>query len=118
MSTSDFTRKHRYEQGKYAATRCVPKQLIEDQKASRVTKAKEYLGRFNHDESKILNCIVTGDEMWLHYAEPEQKLSQSSGNELLPTSQEVYVVPSARKVMLVTFDGFTWNNTGSCHAKR
>ena len=24
-----------------------------------MTKAKKYLGRFNHDESKILNCIVT-----------------------------------------------------------
>ena len=26
---------------------------------------------FNHNENKFLNCIVTGDEMWIHYAEPE-----------------------------------------------
>ena len=39
-----------------------------DQRASRVTIAKENLG---HDENKFLNCIVTGDKMWVHYAEPE-----------------------------------------------
>ena len=41
----------------------VPKQLTEDQKASRVTIAKEHFGRFNHDENKFLSCIVTGDEI-------------------------------------------------------
>ena len=45
----------------------------EDQKASKVTIAKEHLGRFNHDENKLLNCFVTGDEMWVHCAEPETK---------------------------------------------
>ena len=50
------------------------KQLAEDLKAARVTIAKEHLGRFNHDdENKFLNCIVTGDEMWFHYTEPEIK---------------------------------------------
>ena len=46
----------------------MPKQLTEDQKASRVTIAKEHLGCFNNDENKFLNCIVTGDEMWVHYS--------------------------------------------------
>ena len=36
-------------------------------------QAKEHLGRFNHDENKFLNCIINGDKMWLHYAEPETK---------------------------------------------
>ena len=45
------------------SARWVPKQLTVDQNASRVTIAKEHLGRFSHDESKFLNCIVTGDEM-------------------------------------------------------
>ena len=61
--------------------RWVPKQLTEDQNVSRVTIAKEHLGRFNHDENKFVNCIVTGDETWVHYAEFETK-AQSSGNEL------------------------------------
>ena len=44
-----------------------------DQNESRVTIASEHFGRFSYDENKLLNCIVTGDEMWIHYAEPEIK---------------------------------------------
>ena len=55
------------------SARWVPKQPTEDQKASRVTIEKEHLGRFNHDENTLLNCTVTGDETWVHYAEPEAK---------------------------------------------
>ena len=55
------------------SARWVPKQLTEDQKASRVIIAKEYLGLFNNNKNNFLNCIVTGDEMWVHYAEPETK---------------------------------------------
>ena len=53
--------------------RWVPKLLTKDQKTSRVTIVKEHSGRFNHDESKFFNCIVTGDEMWVHYVEHETK---------------------------------------------
>ena len=51
----------------------VPKQLTEDQKTSRVTIATEHLGPFIHDENKVLNCIVTRDEMWVHYVDSETK---------------------------------------------
>ena len=53
--------------------RWVPKQLTEDQKASRMTLAKEHLAHFNHDENKFLKDFVIGDEIWVHYAEPETK---------------------------------------------
>ena len=49
------------------SARWVPKQLTEDEQASRVTLAKEHLGRLNYDENKFLNFIVTGDEMLVHY---------------------------------------------------
>ena len=49
------------------------KQLTEDQKAFRVTIAKEIWSIFVHDENKFLNCIVTADEMWDHYAKPKPK---------------------------------------------
>ena len=39
-----------------------------------MTTTKEHLGRFNHDENKVLHCIFTGDVMWVHYAEPETKV--------------------------------------------
>ena len=31
------------------------------------------LRSFNHNENKFLNCIVTGDKMWVHNTEPETK---------------------------------------------
>ena len=55
------------------SARWVPKQLPEVQKASRVTIAKEHLRCFNHDENKVLNCIVTGDVLRVHCAESETK---------------------------------------------
>ena len=33
----------------------------------------ERLGRFNRNENKCLNGIITGDDMWFHYAVPEKK---------------------------------------------
>ena len=38
-----------------------------------MTIAKEHLVHFNHDENMFLNRIVNGNEMWIHYAEPETK---------------------------------------------
>ena len=60
----------------------LPKQLTEDQKPSRVFIAKENLGHFNHSENKFLNCVVTGDEMWVHYAESETKVQPASVAQL------------------------------------
>jgi hypothetical protein len=51
----------------------VPRQLSADQKATRVTNALEHLSRFNREGDKFLNRIITGDEMWFHYSEPETK---------------------------------------------
>ena len=53
-------------------------------KGIQVTIAKEHLGCFNQDDNRFLNFIVTGDDIWVHYAEPETKASQSSGKELVP----------------------------------
>jgi hypothetical protein len=49
----------------------VPRQLSAYQKATRVTNAKEHLSRFNREGDKFLNRIITGDEMWVHFSEPE-----------------------------------------------
>ena len=49
------------------SARWVPKQLTEDQNAFRGFIAKQYLERFNHDDNKFLNSIVTGDEIWVIY---------------------------------------------------
>ena len=81
-----------------------------------MTITKEHLGHFNHDKNKFLNCIVTGDVIQVHYAEPETKTQSKQWKQAgsLPP-KKFKLSPSAGKVMLL---GFTWNNTGSLHAKR
>ena len=83
-----------------------------------MTIAKEHLGHFNHDENESLNCIVTGDEIWVHYAELETKTQSKQWKGAgSPPPKKFRLSPSASKVMLVAFLGFTWNNTGLFHAK-
>ena len=67
-----------------------------------MTIGKENLGHFNHDENKVLNCIVTGDEMWVHYAEPETK-AQSKQWKRPGSALPKKLSPSTSKVMLVAF---------------
>jgi hypothetical protein len=49
------------------------RQLSADRKAIRVTNSKEHLSRFNREGDMFLNRIITKDEMWVHYSEPETK---------------------------------------------
>lgn len=51
----------------------MPRHLSTDQKATRVTYAKEHLSRFNHEGGMFLNCIITGDEMWILCTDPVTK---------------------------------------------
>ena len=86
------------------SARRVLKQLTEDQKAFRVTIAKEHFGYFDHDGNKFLNYNVTRAEMWVHHAEPETK-TQSKPWKLVcsPLPKTLKLASSAGKVMLVAF---------------
>jgi hypothetical protein len=59
----------------------VPRQLSADQKATRVTYLEEHLSRLNREGDKFLNRITTGDEMWVHYSEPETKAQSKQAVE-------------------------------------
>ena len=84
--------------------RWVPKQLTEDQKASRMTLAKEHLAHFNHDENKFLKDFVIGDEIWVHYAEPETKAQSKQWKWAgSPPPKKCKLSPSASKGTLVDF---------------
>jgi histone-lysine N-methyltransferase SETMAR len=91
------------------SARWVPRQLSADQKATRVTNAKEHLSRFNRERDKFLNRIITGDEMWVHYSEPETKAQSKQWKRAgsLPP-KKFKLSPSASKVMLVAF----WDSRG------
>ena len=67
------------------------------------------------------NYIVTGDEMWVHYAEPETKAQSKQWKQADSHPPKKFKLsPSAGKlkVMLVAFLwGFTWKKTDSIYAK-
>ncbi|CAH1985254.1 unnamed protein product [Acanthoscelides obtectus] len=54
-------------------SRWIPHLLTEEQKAARVNWCQKSLDRFNSGNSKNMYSIVSGDESWIHYYEPENK---------------------------------------------
>lgn len=53
--------------------RWVPKILSENHKTQRMASALDFLMRYEREEQSFLNRIVTGDETWVKYVNPETK---------------------------------------------
>ena len=53
--------------------RWVPKSLSDEQKATRASVYSALLKRFRSKEDDFLSHLVTVDETWVHYYEPENK---------------------------------------------
>ena len=53
--------------------RWVPKSLSDEQMATRASVYSALLKRFRSKEDDFLSCLVTVDESWVHYYEPENK---------------------------------------------
>lgn len=53
--------------------RWVPKLLTDSQKKVRADVCKELLNQYNANPGQFLSQVVTGDESWFHYYEPESK---------------------------------------------
>ena len=53
--------------------RWVPKSLSDDQMETRSSVYSELLKRFRSKEDDFLSRLVTVDETWVHYYEPENK---------------------------------------------
>jgi len=51
----------------------VPRQLTAELKERRVDARQELLKRFETEGDGFLGRIVTGDETWVHYHQPETK---------------------------------------------
>ena len=86
--------------------RWVPKSLSDEQMATRASVYSVLLKRFRPKEDNFLSRLVTVDETWVHYYEPENKaqIRQSVG----PWSarpQKFKTQPSAGKVMATVFWG-------------
>ena len=94
---------------KKVCTRWVPKLLTPIQRANRVDCCQELLQRGKVNPVKFFDCIVTGDEFWIHYYDPlsqlEAKIWMRSDEQ---TSTRLYQETSAGKIMVIIF----WNKVG------
>ena len=55
--------------------RWIPHLLTPEQKKDRVEKASVLLSRFKNRDSRRLREVATGDETWLYFFEPDNKLN-------------------------------------------
>ena len=74
-----------------------------------MTLSKEHLGRLKNDENNFLNCIVTGDEVLIHYTKPKTKAQSKQWNRAgFPPPKKFKLSRSSGKVMRVAF----WDSRG------
>ena len=68
--------------------RWVPKSLSDEQMATTASVCSALLKRFR-SEGDFLLRLVTVDETWVHYYEPENKAQSSVGGAWVPEAKEV-----------------------------
>lgn len=90
-------------------SRWVPRMLMPDQKAARVEVSTLLLDRYKQEGPSFLSRIITGDETWVHYYEPESKQqSRQWKHEDSPPPVKFKVQASVGKVMMIIF----WDERG------
>ena len=82
----------------------VPKSLSDEQMATRASVYSALLKRFRSKKDDFLSCLVTVDETWVHYYEPENKAqNRQSAGPGSPRPKKFKTKPSAGKVMATVF---------------
>ena len=93
---------------KQLTARCVPKALSDEQMATRASVCSTLLKRFRSKDDFLLR-LVTVDETWVHYHEPEIKAqSRQWVGPGSPRPKKYKTQPSAGKVMATVF----WDANG------
>ena len=83
--------------------RWVPRSLSDEQMATRASVCSALLKRFKPKDDFLL-CLVTVDETWVHYYEPENKAqSRQWVGPGSPRPKKFKMQPSAGKVMATVF---------------
>ena len=84
--------------------RWVPKSLSDEQMATRASVYSALLKRFKSTKDDFLSHLVTVDETWVHYYEPENKAqSRQSIGPGSPRPKKFKTQPSAGKVIATVF---------------
>ena len=91
--------------GMHKLTACWdPKSLSDEQMATRASVYSALLKRFRSKKDDFLSHLVTVDETWVHYYEPENKAqSRQSVGPGSPRPKKFKMQPSAGKVMATVF---------------
>ena len=71
--------------------RWVPKSLSDEQMTTRTSVCSALLKRFRSKDDFLLR-LVTVDETWVHYYEPENKAQSSVGRAWVPEAKEVHLL--------------------------
>lgn len=84
--------------------RWVPRLLLPEQMGVRVEICEEWKARYAAEGDKFLNEIVTCDETWIHFFEPESKQQSSVWkHKSSPSPVKAQLSKSAGKVMCIIF---------------
>ena len=82
-----------------ASARWVPRLLSEDEKLKRVSDSRKFIRKCERDRN-FLNKIITTDETWVHFYEPEDKrTSMVWKHSDSPPPKKAKTVKSMGKVM-------------------
>jgi len=86
------------------SARWVPRQRTAELKERRVDACQELLRRFEVEDDGFLGRIVTGNETWVHYHQPEtNKASKERCYTSSPKPKKLRTQPSSGKGMLTLF---------------
>ena len=84
--------------------RWFPKSLSDEQMPTRASVYRALLKRSRSKEDDFLSSLVTVDETWNHYYEPENKAqSRQSVGPGSPRPKKFKTQPSAGKIMAIVF---------------
>ncbi|GFR95729.1 histone-lysine N-methyltransferase SETMAR, partial [Elysia marginata] len=84
----------------------VPLFLTDAQEESRVNFSRNFLGRFQTEQNDFLGRVITGDDTWVYYWDPETKRQSAEWRDFdEPRPQKVRRKQGALKVMrMISFD--------------
>ena len=87
----------------HVSARWVPRLLTEEEKQVRVSTSMTFFRKVESD-STFLSRIITTDEIWVHYYEPEDKrMSMVWKNQNSPLSKKATAMKCMGKLMCIVF---------------
>ena len=83
--------------------------LTQEHNEHRMQVCQELLNQYEDEGDSFLDRIITGDEAWCHYYEPESKRQSMEWRHVNSPSKKMFkALPSAGKVMCTVF----WTTKG------